>query len=155
MVGRIASALADVDFTNAEAYRTNAAELRKKIDAMDRELTQTLAPLRDRPFLLLHDDFQYFEARYGLQGVGSIEFDASAMTPENIKAVVDKINRLHATCVIGDAAGDSDELRAIADAAQVKTVHIDIYGGDQKEGPDLYFNTMKEIAAGFADCLAQ
>ena len=155
MVGRIASALADVDFTNAEAYRTNAAELRKKIDAMDRELTQTLAPLRDRPFLLLHDDFQYFEARYGLQGVGSIEFDAKAMDPDKIKAAVDKITRLHATCVIGDAASDSDELRAIADAAQVKTVLIDIYGGDQKEGPDLYFNTMKEIAAGFAECLAQ
>jgi len=155
MVGRIAGALADVEFTNAEAYRTNAAELRKKIDAMDRELTQTLAPLRDRPFLLLHDDFQYFEARYGLQGVGSIEFDAKAMTPDGIKAAVDKINRLHASCVIGDASSDSDELRAIADAAQVKTVRIDIYGGDQKEGPDLYFNTMKEIAAGFAECLAQ
>jgi len=155
MVGRIASALSDVDFTNAETYRVNAAELRKKIDAMDRELTQTLAPLHDRPFLLLHDDFQYFEARYGLQGMGSINIDSSTMTPDSIKAVVDKIKRLHATCVIGDAASDNDELRAIADAAQIKTVRIDIYGGDQKEGPDLYFNTMKEIAAGFAECLAQ
>jgi zinc transport system substrate-binding protein len=155
MVGRIASALSDVDFANAETYRVNAADLRKRLDAMDRELMQTLAPLHDRPFLLLHDDFQYFEARYGLQSVGSINFDASTMTPDKIKAVVDKIKRLHATCVVGDAATDNDELRAIADAAQVKTVLIDIYGGDQKEGPDLYFDTMKEIAADFAECLAQ
>lgn len=154
MVGRIASALSDVDFTNAETYRVNAADLRKRLDAMDRELSQTLAPLRGQPFLLLHDDFQYFEARYGLQGVGSINLDASTMTPDQMKAVVDKINRLHVTCVIGDATSDSDELRAIADAAQVKTVRIDIYGGDQKEGPDLYFDTMKEIAAGFSECLA-
>ena len=155
MVGRIASALADVDFANAETYRTNAQALRKKIDDMDRDLTQTLAPLRGRPFLLLHDDFQYFEARYGLQGVGSIDIDASDITPDKLKDVADKIKRLNVTCVVGDASTDNDELRAIADAAQVKTTRIDIYGGDQKEGPDLYFQTMKEIAAGFAECLAQ
>jgi zinc transport system substrate-binding protein len=154
MVGRIASALTDVDFTNAEVYRMNAAALRKRIDVMDRELTQALAPLRSRPFLLLHDDFQYFEARYGLQGVGSIAVDADALSPDRLKDVAAKIARLHATCVIGDATSDNDQLRAIADAAQVKTARIDIYGADLKEGPDLYFKAMKEIAAGFAACLS-
>src|SRR5262249_7920658 len=99
--------------------------------------------------------FQYFEARYGLQGVGSINAEATAMTPDMLQAIVDKIKRLHVTCVIGETATDNDELRAIAEAAQVKTARIDIYGGDQKEGPDLYFKTMREIAAGFADCLAE
>jgi zinc transport system substrate-binding protein len=154
MVGRIASALTDVDFAHAEVYRMNAAELRKRIDAMDRELTQSLAPLHDRPFLLLHDDFQYFEARYGLQGIGSIVVDADALSPDRLKEVAAKIARLHATCVIGNAASDNDQLRAIADAAQIKTAPIDIYGADLKEGPDLYFKAMKEIAAGFAACLA-
>ncbi len=154
LVGRIASALTDVDFTNAEVYRMNAAALRKRIDVMDRELTQTLAPLRNRPFLLLHDDFQYFEARYGLQGVGSIVVDADALSPDRLKDVAAKIARLHATCVIGDATTDNDQLRAIADAAHVKTARIDIYGADLKEGPELYFKAMKEIAAGFAACLS-
>jgi len=154
MVGRIASALTDVDFANAEAYRMNAAELRRRIDAMDRELAQTLAPLHGRPFLLLHDDFQYFEARYGLQGVGSIAIDADALSPDRLKEVAVKTARLHATCVIGDATGDSGQLRAIADAAQVKTARIDIFGANLKEGPDLYFKAMKKIAAGFAACLA-
>jgi zinc transport system substrate-binding protein len=155
MVGRIASALSDVDFPNAEVYRMNAAELRRRIDALDRDLTQTLAPLRGRPFLLLHDDFQYFEARYGLDGVGSIAVDADSLSPDRLKEVAAKIARLHATCVIGDATADQDQLRAIADAAQVKTISIDIYGGDLKEGPDLYFKAMREIAAGFSACLAE
>jgi zinc transport system substrate-binding protein len=154
LVGRIASALTDVDFTNAEVYRMNAVALRKRIDAMDRELTQTMAPLRNRPFLLLHDDFQYFESRYGLQGVGSIVVDTDALSPDRLKEVAAKIARLHATCVIGDATTDNDQLRAIADAAKVKTARIDLYGGDLKEGPDLYFKAMKEIAAGFATCLS-
>jgi zinc transport system substrate-binding protein len=154
MVGRIASALTDVDFAHAEAYRMNAAELRKRIDALDKELSQTLASLRDRPFLVLHDDFQYFEARYGLQGVGSIRIDAGAISQDRLKEVAAKVARLHATCVIGDTPGDDDLLRAIADAAGVKTARIDIYGGNLKEGADLYFKAMKEIAAGFASCLA-
>jgi zinc transport system substrate-binding protein len=155
MVGRIASALSDVDFPNAEVYRMNAAELRKRIDALDRDLTQTLAPMRGRPFLLLHDNFQYFEARYGLEGAGSIVVDADSLSPDRLKEVADKIARLHATCVIGDATSDQDQLRAIADAAQVKTASIDLYGANLKEGPDLYFREMREIAAGFVACLSE
>jgi ABC-type Zn2+ transport system substrate-binding protein/surface adhesin len=56
--------------------------------------------------------------------------------------------------VIGDATTDNDQLRAIADAAKVKTARIDLYGGDLKEGPNLYFKAMKEIAAGFTACLS-
>ncbi len=86
--------------------------------------------------------------------MGSIVVDADSLSPDRLKEVAEKIERLHATCVIGNAA-DQDQLRAIADAAQVKTASIDIYGSDTKEGPDLYFKAMKQIAAGFAACLSE
>jgi zinc transport system substrate-binding protein len=155
MVGRIARALTEVDFDHAEVYRMNAAELRKRIAAMDRDVAEILAPVRGRPFLMLHDDFQYLEARYGLQAVGSILVDANSLSPDRLKQVAAKIARLHVNCVIGDSPNDSDQLRAIADAAQIKSVRIDIFGSDVKEGPDLYFKTMKEIATGFAACLSE
>ncbi len=153
LIGRIASALTDADFAHAEVYRMNAAELRRRIDALDKELTQSLAPLHDRPFLLLHDDFQYFEARYNLEAVGSIDVGSDGLSPDQLKDVAAKIARLHAVCVIGDTSNDDDTLQAIADTAKVKTVRIDLYGGEIKEAPDLYFKAMRAIGASFTACL--
>ena len=63
--------------------------------------------------------------------------------------------RLHAVCVVGDEAGDSGYLQAIATASGVRTALIDPYGADFAEGPDLYFQTMRSIASEFAHCLGE
>ena len=153
LVGRIASALTDVDFTNAEAYRTNAAALRRRIDALDAELSQTLAPMRGRPFLVLSDDFQYFEARYDLDGAGSVTLDSGALSADRLKEVTSKIARLHVGCIVGDYDNDASQLETIADAAKVKSTRIDLFGTKLVEGPDLYFKNMQEIAESFVTCL--
>jgi zinc transport system substrate-binding protein len=153
LVGRIASALTDVDFSNAEVYRTNAAALRKRIDALDDRLTQMLAPLHDRPYLLLSDDFQYFEARYGLEGAGSVTLDSGPPAADKLKEVTAKIARLHTDCVVGDFDTGQGQLQAIADSAKVKSARIDLYGTAIPEGPDLYFKAMQAIAASFVACL--
>jgi zinc transport system substrate-binding protein len=154
LIGRIAEALIDIDFPDAEVYRNNAENLRKKVDAMDRGLADSLAPFHDRPFLQMHDDFQYFEARYNLTGVGAVGFEVEAQPSDQLSALVARVERLHAVCVVGDEPGDSVDLQAIETAAGVRTALIDPYGADYSESPDLYFETMRDIAAQFAHCLS-
>src|SRR5918994_1639680 len=72
MVDAIAAALAETDPENAGAYQGNAARMREELDHLDRRLAETLAPLADRPFVVFHDGYQYFERRYGLNAIGSI-----------------------------------------------------------------------------------
>ena len=154
LIGRIAEALIDVDFPDAEIYRSNAENLRKRVDALDRELADSLASLHDLPFLQMHDDFQYFEARYNLTGVGAIGLEFDAQPSSQLKALNARVARLHAVCVVGDESGDTAYLQAIATTSGVRTALIDPYGADYSEGPDLYFQTMRGIAAQFAHCLS-
>jgi zinc transport system substrate-binding protein len=71
MVDAIAVALAETDPENAAAYEDNAARLRKELDRLDHRLVEVLAPVDDRPYVVFHDGYQYFERRYGLNAVGA------------------------------------------------------------------------------------
>lgn len=74
MVLRLAEALAALDPAGATAYRTNAAAYVAELDALDAELRGTLAPLRDRRFLVYHPAWGELAATYGLEQI-AIERD--------------------------------------------------------------------------------
>src|SRR5690606_35583959 len=59
-----AAALIAADPANAATYEANAEAFAARLDALDQELESLLAPVADRPFVVFHDAYQYFEARY-------------------------------------------------------------------------------------------
>jgi len=151
LIGRIAMTLTDVDFGNAETYRINAARLRKSLDGLDQEIAAQLAPLRGQPFLLLQDDFQYWEVRYGLAAEGSVSLEPGALNSEELKRVAAKAGRLQARCVIGDSTSEEAQLRQVATATQVRTAIVDLY--HDGTGAEAFLEMMRETADGFARCL--
>jgi zinc transport system substrate-binding protein len=153
LIGRIANTLTDVDFIDAETFRQDAADLRQRVDALDKELALTLNGLRDRPFLELHDDLQYLEARYDLTGAGSIAVAGDPLSAARLAEITAKIQRLHVVCVLGDTASDDAALQAIAAAAKVRVARLDLYGADAGDGVGAYFKTMRAIGAALKQCL--
>ncbi|KRA29415.1 hypothetical protein ASD81_20720 [Nocardioides sp. Root614] len=61
----MAEKLADVDGDNAETYRTNAAALRKDLEATDKAFSAGLADCERDTIVVSHDAFGYLE-KYGL-----------------------------------------------------------------------------------------
>ena len=72
MVATIARELSEHDAANAARYQANAAALKERLAALDAELKTTLAPVKDRPFVVFHDAYHYLEERYGLNAAGAI-----------------------------------------------------------------------------------
>jgi zinc transport system substrate-binding protein len=145
--------LTDADFGNAEVYRVNAARLRKRVDALDKEIAGRLAQLKTVPFLVLHDDYQYLEARYGLDAQGSIAIAATPLDTAALAEVAAKIAEVKAECVIGESAADEPALTAIAGAAKVRTRRVDIYTATAKNPADAFFAMLEHVADGFVQCL--
>ena len=71
-----AEVLGRIDPENRGRYAANAAALVARIDALDAGLKAALAPVRDIPFVVFHDAYQYFEKSYALRAVGSITVSA-------------------------------------------------------------------------------
>ena len=155
MVAAIAQTLSARDQANAVRYHDNAAALTSKLDRLDADLRRTLMPMRNKPFIAFHDAYQYFEAAYGLKAVGSI-----TVTPERaagarrIAEIRDKISGLGSICVFSEPQFEPKLVQTLVSETQAKTGVLDPEGSTLAQGPDLYFNLMRNLADNLVRCLA-
>ena len=154
MAAAIASELSNVDPANAEAYRMNEQRLEQKLDDLDRENASALAPVKDTPFIVFHDAYQYFDRHYGLAGVGSITVNPE-LPPgaKRLSEIRDKIVAQQARCVFREPNfAPSLVDTAVADT-DVRTGVLDPEGAALDAGPDLYFKLIRNIAESLRTCL--
>ncbi|WP_395457687.1 zinc ABC transporter substrate-binding protein ZnuA (plasmid) [Azospirillum melinis] len=154
IVTATADALAARDPADAEAYRTNAHRTLQAIDALDAELKATLAPLKDKPFVVFHDAYQYFEARYDLSAVGSITVSPDRRpSAKRLSAIRAKIAGLNAACVFAEPQFEPTLVRTVVEGTKAKTGVLDPEGADLPEGEALYPTLMRNLAASLRGCL--
>lgn len=154
MVTHIATTLAAADPANASAYAANAEAEHVKLDALEAELAATLAPVADKPFIVFHDAYQYFEARFGLALAGSVtvtpDVAPGAARIDELKA---KLATLGATCVFAEPNFPPTIIKAITEGSAAKSGILDPEGGALTEGVDLYPNLLRGLANSLVDCL--
>lgn len=154
MVTQIAAKLSEADPENATRYQANAEAELLRLDVLEAELVATLAPIKDKPFIVFHDAYQYFEARFGLNLAGSVtvtpDVAPGAARIDELKA---KISTLGATCVFAEPNFPPAIVTAITEGSSAKTGVLDPEGGALAEGVDLYPNLLRGIASSLVDCL--
>lgn len=154
IVTATAEALVAKDPADAEAYRTNADRTLQALDALDAELKATLAPLKDKPFVVFHDAYQYFEARYDLSAVGSITVSPDRRpSAKRLSAIRAKIAGLNAACVFSEPQFEPTLVRTVVEGTTAKTGVLDPEGADLPEGETLYPTLMRNLAASLRGCL--
>ena len=154
IVTATADALAAKDPADAEAYRTNADRTLQALDALDAELKATLTPLKDKPFVVFHDAYQYFEARYDLSAVGSITVSPDRRpSAKRLSAIRAKIAGLNAACVFSEPQFEPTLVRTVVEGTKAKTGVLDPEGADLPEGEALYPTLMRNLAASLRGCL--
>jgi zinc transport system substrate-binding protein len=113
-----------------------------------------LAPVKDKPFMVFHDAYQYFENRFGLTLAGSItvtpETAPGAARIDELKA---KIAEIGATCVFAEPNFQPTIVNAITEGSTAKAGVLDPEGGALTEGPDLYETLLRGLATSLVDCL--
>ena len=154
MVAAMAETLSDVDPANAEAYAANGARLTAALAALDDELRATLAPVADRPYVVFHDAYQYFEHRYGLEGVGAITVSperppSAARLIEIRKAIAER----GAVCVFAEPQFPPAIVATVIEDTGARAGVLDPLGADLPAGPDLYPALLTGMAESLNDCL--
>ncbi|CAO3410861.1 zinc ABC transporter substrate-binding protein ZnuA [Azospirillum largimobile] len=154
IVTATAEALAAKDPAGAEAYRTNADRTLQQLDALDAELKATLAPVKDKPFVVFHDAYQYFEARYDLSAVGSITVSPDRRpSAKRLSAIRAKIGGLGAACVFAEPQFEPALVQTVVEGTKAKTGVLDPEGTELPEGVALYPTLMRNLAASLRGCL--
>jgi len=148
----IAEMLAGIDPANAAIYRANADAAQDRLTEVTAELARTLEPVKNRPFITLHDAFQYFEARFGLVSAGALTLgDAGGASPARVALLQDTVAGQGIHCAFREPQFDDRLLLAVAgDTLQIGT--LDPIGSTLQPGPDLYTGLLRDMAQSLASC---
>ena len=156
IVAFITQELSAVYPSNQSVYKANASKLIAKLDELDNELKQTLSGLKEKPFIVFHDAYQYFERAYGLRAVGSITFEPDESPSVNrIKEVRQKLQETKAKCVFREPQFSDRLINTIKDGTDAKIGTLDPLGADLKNDEKLYFSLMRNLAVNLKQCLAE
>jgi zinc transport system substrate-binding protein len=155
MAAAVARELVRLDPMNGSVYIANAnrfaAELEKDMAAIAQELTS----VKDKPYVVFHDAFQYFEKRFALTGAGSItDVSAAAPSAQRLSEVRGKIADVKAVCVFREPQYDGKVVAAVVEGTGAREGVLDPLGADITPGPGAYQALIGNLAKSFKACLS-
>lgn len=147
-------ALAEADPARAGTYAANARALSQRLDGLDRELRDKLAPVADKPYVVFHDAYQYFEARYGLRPAGAITLSPER-TPgaRTLSEIRERIRTLGAVCVFKEPQFEPDLVKTVVAGSFARVGVLDPIGAEIPPGADAYFALLTRLTSSLRDCL--
>jgi zinc transport system substrate-binding protein len=155
MTAEITTTLVAADPANALTYEANQKALDDKLDALDTEIASTVAPVKNKPFIVFHDAYQYFERRYGVHVAGSITVSPESIPgAERVAEIHGKVADLGATCVFAEPQFEPKLVNVVIEGTSAKSGVLDPEAATLPQGPDLYFDLMRGIANSLKTCLS-
>jgi len=153
MVQVIEEVLSNLDPYNRLTYIQNAQKTIARLYTLEEEIREQLRPLRDKPMIVYHDAFQYFERSFGLKSVGAILLK-SDHTPsvKHIKILKKLAAKKKVTCVLGMPGAHPRIATVVMSGTNAGFGIVDPLGLYLEKGPELYFDMMREMAKAVVDC---
>mgnify|MGYP000451088586 CR=1 FL=1 len=151
---QLAVALAKRDPKNAAQYKENARQFGDKTADLSAKLLKALRPVAGRPFLTLHDGFQYFQRRFGLVSKGTVFIDPERpVSAKHVQRLINKIESNGIKCLLTEPQYSNRIVDVLSAKPDFKVKQVDPIGSDIAPGPDLYFTMMEKMAEATSGCL--
>lgn len=154
IVTAMAKSLTALDPAHAAQYAANAEKTMARIDRLAAEIKTKTARVRDLPFLVFHDAYQYFERRYGLNAVGSVTISPDRQPgAKRVHELRRKIEAAGAACLFAEPQFEPKLMRTLAEGTAAGLGVLDPEGTGLEPGPDQYFVLMRGLATNLTACL--
>jgi zinc transport system substrate-binding protein len=156
LTAAIAAALVALDAPNAPSYQANAERLRQRLGQLDRSLAERLATVADRPYVVFHDAYQYFERRYGLNAVGAITINPTLRpSARRLQEIQARLQEQGVACVFAEPQFEPALVDTVIEGTEAQTGVLDPLGADLEPGPEQYFQLMNGLAESLITCLGE
>ncbi len=151
IVETIAHRLSKLDPNNAINYLNNASKLIIKLEHFDQILNQQLNPIKNIPYLVFHDAFQYFENHYELSVIGAVYVSPnSRLSAKRLYNLRKRIKSVR--CLFTEP--QFEPISAIVENTSVKQGVLDPLGVDLPLTSDSYFILLQNLANSLNKCLS-
>ena len=156
IVELLRDALLELDPAHAARYQQNAEGMLVEIDALERRLREQLAAVRQRPYIVFHDAYQYFEQSFELQAVGAITISPErAPGARRIAEIRRVIAERQAVCVFSEPQFRPAVVTVVLEGSAARHGELDPLGSTLAPGAEQWFQLMQGLADSLQQCLAQ
>jgi len=139
---------------NDQIFKQNANQMITKIKQLKIELKNELSSIRDKPYVVFHDAYQYFETSFDLNAVGSVALGGDIVSsPKQISLIKNKITKFKALCVFQEPQFDSRLVKVVVEGTRAKIGTLDPLGINIKNSKNFYLHLLKSMATSLKDCL--
>ena len=156
MVRQIVAQLGEVDAAHKADYERNGAALIERLNRLNQQLSTELAPVKNQPYLVFHDAYQYFERRYDLNAVGSV-----VLSPEQrpgakrVAQIQARIRNLQVRCVFSEPQFQPALVETVIAGSSARRGTLDPEGGAELiAGPEAYFQLLQGLSSSLRTCLS-
>lgn len=154
MTNAIAATLSSADPPHARTYRANAEKTVAALRQQEREIAAQLAPLHAKPYLVFHDAYQYFEARFGLHPAGAIAVAPDRpVSPRRLSQLRQTVLHNQAVCLFREPQFPPKLVDTIRQGTGIREGVLDPLGANIPPGPELYPALLRTLAQSLARCL--
>lgn len=156
LTAAVAQALSDLDPERAEHYRANRERVLADLGTREERVRQMLAPVGNRPFVVFHDAYHYFEQRFGLRPAGSVTVDPERRPgAKRVAAIRAKLRDLGVRCVFSEPQFQASLVDVVIEDTEARHGVLDPLGVDLAPGPGLYGELLERLAQSLAGCLRE
>ena len=153
IVDHLAQVLAKLDPSNADRFAENAAQSIQELEKLDQDLLDLAPQLAQKPVMVFHDAFAYYQARYQANVAGifraNIEIPVSAKAMQNI---IKQIKQSQVSCVFTEVQFSPAQVETIANDYGLRTRQIDLLGSQLPVESASYRQLMQSLADAFLGC---
>ena len=139
---------------NAMTYNDNSSKFINELESLKIELKKELLPIKEKPYIVFHDAYQYFERAFELNAIGSIALENDvASSPKQISFIKDKILKSQATCVFQEPQFDSKLVKTVVEGTKVRIGTLDPIGVNILEKENFYLQLLRNMSKSLKKCL--
>ena len=154
MVDAIVVTLSRIAPERADAYHSNGATLKRRLDALLQHASAQVEPVRQRPYVVFHDAFQYLEHRLALTGAGALTINPALGTgARRVAEIRDLIRARGVVCLFSEPQFEPGLIETISAGTDIRTAVLDPVGADFDSGPDQYFELLQDNVDALVQCL--
>ena len=140
----IRDALIQLDPLHKAQYQQNAAELKQRLLALDKQISSQLSSVSDRAFIVYHDAYTYLVERYGLQQVGIVTPDEHQLPGgKHLQILRKQLKEQTIPCLFTEPQFEPAIVENLVRGTSTRVQSLDPVGSDYASGPNAYFEMVR------------
>ncbi len=139
---------------HAEQLHSNSHALLKKLDQLESSLESEAQMIADKPYIVFHDAYQYFERWLDLDSVAAVTLNPEILPGiGQINELKEAVHETGAICAFAEPQFNPDILHVLQEGTDLKIGMLDPLGADVEPSSNAYFEVMQNMMNSLHSCL--